>query len=116
MDGAMLDGGAMIAPCGADFAALTPWPRAPLRVGVLVDLTLTADTGGHVKCWQRIAEAAAKFPNELDLTMHFNEPTFAATDSGQPVAAVRILPGDAPEARAAAIGEFAAAPDRRRQL
>lgn len=70
----MLDSGLMMAPCGTDLAAPVPLPRAPLRVGVLVDLTLTADAGGHVKCWQRIAEAAAEFPDQLDLTVHFNAP------------------------------------------
>src|ERR1700685_1458730 len=49
--------------------------RAPaLKVGVLVDLTLTDDAGGHVKCWERIAEAAVDFADELDLTVHFNAP------------------------------------------
>ena len=43
-----------------------------LKVGVLVDLTLTAEAGGHVKCWQRLAEAAAACAHELDLTVHFN--------------------------------------------
>ena len=74
MDGALLDSGLMTAPCGGDLASLTLLPRAPLRVGVLVDLTLTGDAGGHVKCWQRIAEAAAEFPDQLDLTVHFNAP------------------------------------------
>ena len=46
----------------------------PLRVGVLVDLTLTAQAGGHVKCWQRLAEAAMGFGDSLDLTVHFNGP------------------------------------------
>src|SRR5580700_8749854 len=46
----------------------------PLRVGVLVDLTLTAEAGGHVKCWQRLAEAAVGFGDRLDLTVHFNGP------------------------------------------
>jgi glycosyltransferase involved in cell wall biosynthesis len=45
-----------------------------LRVGALVDLTLTPDAGGHVKCWERIAEAAVEFPDRLDLTVHFNGP------------------------------------------
>ncbi len=58
-------------------AALPPFPRSsrahkPLKVGVLVDLALTPDAGGHVKCWERIAEAAAEFPDQLDLTVHFN--------------------------------------------
>jgi glycosyltransferase involved in cell wall biosynthesis len=46
----------------------------PLKVGVLVDLTLTHDAGGHVKCWERIAEAAVEFSDQLDLTVHFNSP------------------------------------------
>ena len=45
----------------------------PFKVGVLVDLILTPDAGGHVKCWQRFAEAAVECP-ELDLTVHFNGP------------------------------------------
>jgi glycosyltransferase involved in cell wall biosynthesis len=68
MDGAVIDGG---------LAAVqdTGWrPACPLKVGVLVDLTLTADAGGHVKCWERIAEAAVEFRDELDLTVHFNRP------------------------------------------
>ena len=48
-------------------------PR-PLKVGVLVDLALTADAGGHVKCWQRLAEAATGYGDRLDLTVHFNGP------------------------------------------
>src|SRR5437899_11718832 len=46
----------------------------PLRVGVLVDLALTAAAGGHVKCWQRLAEAAVAYGDRLDLTVHFNGP------------------------------------------
>src|SRR5215472_15172363 len=49
-------------------------PRRPLRVGVLVDLVLSPQAGGHVKCWQRFAEAAVDFPDRLDLTVHFNGP------------------------------------------
>src|SRR5262245_26309194 len=48
--------------------------RRPLKVGVLVDLVLSPDAGGHVKCWQRFAEAAVGFPDRLDLTVHFNGP------------------------------------------
>lgn len=48
--------------------------RRPLKVGVLVDLALTSDAGGHVKCWERIAEAAVEFSDRLDLTVHFNSP------------------------------------------
>jgi glycosyltransferase involved in cell wall biosynthesis len=54
-------------------AAALAKPRR-LKIGVLVDLALTPDAGGHVKCWQRFAEAAVQFPEELDLTVHFNGP------------------------------------------
>jgi hypothetical protein len=43
-----------------------------LKVGVLVDLALTRAAGGHVKCWQRIAEAAVGCADRLDLTVHFS--------------------------------------------
>jgi glycosyltransferase involved in cell wall biosynthesis len=46
----------------------------PLKVGVLVDLALTTEAGGHVKCWQRLAEAATDYGDRLDLTVHFNGP------------------------------------------
>lgn len=46
----------------------------PLRVGVLVDLALTRDAGGQVKCWQRLAEAAVDCADRLDLTVHFSGP------------------------------------------
>jgi glycosyltransferase involved in cell wall biosynthesis len=47
---------------------------APLKVGVLVDLTYSTHAGGHVKCWERIAEAAVDCGDRLDLTVHFNGP------------------------------------------
>ena len=43
-----------------------------LRVGVLVDLALGPRSGGHVRCWERLAEAALHFPDLLDLTIHFS--------------------------------------------
>ena len=46
--------------------------EAPLKVGVLVDLTLSPEAGGHVKCWQRLAEAAVEYGDRLDLTVHFS--------------------------------------------
>jgi glycosyltransferase involved in cell wall biosynthesis len=46
-------------------------PTGPLRVGVLVDLALRAQSGGHVKCWERFGEAALAFQGSLDLTLHF---------------------------------------------
>lgn len=44
---------------------------APLRVAVLVDLLWSPSAGGHVKCWERIAQAATRRPGDLDLTVHF---------------------------------------------
>jgi glycosyltransferase involved in cell wall biosynthesis len=41
-------------------------------VGVLVDLALNAEAGGHVKTWERLAEAACARAGELDLTVHFS--------------------------------------------
>ncbi|MFC0529697.1 glycosyltransferase [Phytohabitans kaempferiae] len=43
-------------------------------VGVLVELARGAEAGGHVKCWERLAEAAAaRDPTDLgfDLTVYF---------------------------------------------
>jgi glycosyltransferase involved in cell wall biosynthesis len=78
MDGAVLDSRLETVPLGAEAAAMSlrgeSSSRRPLKVGVLVDLSLTADAGGHVKCWERIAEAAVEFPDRLDLTVHFNAP------------------------------------------
>jgi glycosyltransferase involved in cell wall biosynthesis len=52
--------------------------RAPasddvLRVGVLVDLARRPESGGHVKCWERLAAAAAGVPG-LALAVHFAGP------------------------------------------
>lgn len=46
--------------------------QSPLRVAALVDLAWTPLAGGHVKCWERLAEAACRIPGELDLTVHFS--------------------------------------------
>jgi len=48
--------------------------RHPLRVAVMVDLMRGAKSGGHVKCWERFAQAAAgaAFGDELDLTVFFS--------------------------------------------
>ncbi|MCF8478898.1 MAG: glycosyltransferase [Rhodospirillum sp.] len=43
----------------------------PLSVGVLVTLELSPRAGGHVKCWERFAEAATNLPDALDLTVYF---------------------------------------------
>jgi glycosyltransferase involved in cell wall biosynthesis len=41
----------------------------PLRVHVLIDLEWTPRSGGHIKCWERLAGAAAT-RGDLDLTLH----------------------------------------------
>lgn len=46
-------------------------PGRALRVGVLVDLPFGPHSGGHVKCWTRLAEAAARRAGDLDLTVYF---------------------------------------------
>jgi glycosyltransferase involved in cell wall biosynthesis len=43
----------------------------PLRVAALVDLERWPGAGGHVKCWERLAQAAARHPGAVDLTVHF---------------------------------------------
>jgi glycosyltransferase involved in cell wall biosynthesis len=42
-----------------------------LRVAVLVDLARGIGSGGHVKCWERLAHAALEFEETLDLTVYF---------------------------------------------
>ncbi len=42
-----------------------------VSVGVTVDLELSEAAGGHVKCWQRLAEAAADAECGIDLTVYF---------------------------------------------
>lgn len=46
-------------------------PPERLSVGVIVDLVWGPWAGGHVKCWERIAAAAAAMPRELDVTVHY---------------------------------------------
>ncbi len=43
----------------------------PLSVGVIVDLVWGPWAGGHVKCWERLAAAAAAYPRDVDVTVHF---------------------------------------------
>lgn len=47
---------------------------APLKVGVLVDLERGPCAGGHVKCWERFAEASVDLADTFDLTVHFQGP------------------------------------------
>jgi glycosyltransferase involved in cell wall biosynthesis len=44
----------------------------PIRVAALVDLPRSPEAGGHVKCWERLAEAAAGAGLPLDLTVYFS--------------------------------------------
>ena len=44
-------------------------PTRPLSVAVLVELERTAAAGGHVKCWERLAEAVAD-RTDVDLTVY----------------------------------------------
>ena len=46
-------------------------PRS-LRVAALIDLPRSPHAGGHVKCWERLAAAAAQSPLPLDLTVYFS--------------------------------------------
>jgi glycosyltransferase involved in cell wall biosynthesis len=71
MDGAVIDSDTGLAAAQA-IAARSP--SSPLKVGALVDLTFAPEAGGHVKCWERIAEAAIGLDERLDLTVHFNGP------------------------------------------
>ena len=41
-----------------------------LNVSVLIDLEWTPHAGGHIKVWERLAEAAARLPEAVDLTLH----------------------------------------------
>ncbi len=42
----------------------------PLSVGVTLDLHRGHEAGGHVKCWERFAEAATELPDRLDLAIY----------------------------------------------
>ena len=72
----------------------------PLKVDVLVDLVWGAAAGGHVKCWERLAEAATEFAGTLDLTVHFSGPATLRHDLSphvryqihRPVFSTRRLP------------------------
>jgi glycosyltransferase involved in cell wall biosynthesis len=47
----------------------------PLKVGVLIDLEWSPRAGGHVKNWERLAEAATRLPGLVDLTVHLHGST-----------------------------------------
>jgi glycosyltransferase involved in cell wall biosynthesis len=70
---------------GRGRATATRAPGRRLRVGVLVDLSLGPHSGGHVRCWERLAEAALGFADTLDLTVHFMGPAPARRALGETV-------------------------------
>ncbi|XFA71788.1 glycosyltransferase [Thermosynechococcaceae cyanobacterium Okahandja] len=45
--------------------------KSPLSVAVFICLEWQPNAGGHVKCWERFAEAASHYPNRVDLTIYF---------------------------------------------
>jgi glycosyltransferase involved in cell wall biosynthesis len=59
--------------------------RRRLKVGVLVDLPLGVSAGGHVRCWERLAEAACDFADEIDVTVHFMGAETACRDLSETV-------------------------------
>lgn len=64
--------------------------QRPLKVAALVDLPRSAQSGGHVKCWERLAVAAAHSALPLDLTVYFSGPE--GTEVLGPHARIRQLP------------------------
>ncbi len=61
-----------------------------LRVAALIDLPRSQQSGGHVKCWERLAAAAADGALPLDLTVYFSGAT--RTETLGPHAHIRQLP------------------------
>lgn len=49
-----------------DNSAPRPLQSPAVKVAVLVDLTWGPRAGGHVKCWERLATAAARFAGGLE--------------------------------------------------
>ena len=64
--------------------------QRPLRVAVLVDLPRRAASGGHVKGWERLTEAAAKIEAPFTLTTFFSGPD--KTERLAPHVTIRQLP------------------------
>ncbi|HZT50947.1 MAG TPA: glycosyltransferase [Stellaceae bacterium] len=81
--------------------------RGVIKVGVLVDLPLGPAAGGHVRCWERLAEAALGFSGLLDLTVHFSGPVPLTRVLGDSVRYV-VLP---PRFSTARLGFLSHVPD-----
>ena len=60
-------------------------------VGVLIDLALTPTSGGHVRFWQNIAEAAAVEGCEFDISFHFQAPESSCASFTQLAEGVRLV-------------------------
>ena len=67
-------------------------PTELQSVAVLVDLELAGHAGGHVKCWQRIAEAAGPFDRQIDLTVYFLGERESTVDVGANARYVTLPP------------------------
>jgi glycosyltransferase involved in cell wall biosynthesis len=61
-----------------------------LKVAALVDLVRSPQSGGHVKSWERLAQAAAQADLPLDLTVYFSGP--AQTEILSPQVRIKQLP------------------------
>lgn len=72
-----------------------------LSVAVMVELFQGPNAGGQVKCWERLAEAARSFADDLDLTVFFlgRPPTVEVMGANvrlealPPVLATDLIPG-----------------------
>jgi glycosyltransferase involved in cell wall biosynthesis len=51
----------------------------PIKVAVLIDLEWNQRAGGHVKSWERLADAATRLPGLVDLTIHLQGRKAAVT-------------------------------------
>ncbi|WP_050750604.1 glycosyltransferase [Paramagnetospirillum magneticum] len=67
-------------------------PTLPLSVAALVDLEQRQGAGGHVKCWERLAQAALGLPDSLDLTVFLSGEAERTTDLGPNVRYVTLPP------------------------
>ncbi len=77
---------------GARSAVAAAQAPRPLRVGVMVDREYSAHAGGHVKCWERLAEAALDCAGDLDLTVHYLGPKPKTIALGANVRIVHLRP------------------------
>ncbi|KIL97472.1 glycosyl transferase group 1 [Paramagnetospirillum magnetotacticum MS-1] len=63
-----------------------------LSVAALVDLEQRQGAGGHVKCWERLAEAALRQPESLELTVFMSGEAERTTELGANVRCVTLPP------------------------